>query len=182
MNERLLNELIDTHARGLGWQGWRVSSDKEIIGLSFPTVFVGGIGLASSNNVSFSVIPGGTIIVVPSLCVNVESRVILPDLKLLFNFQQEFRFYEDSTNNFLAQPSDWKIHPIASDATNGKYYYRIDLGFPCVFSVKQDTKVRVHSIFDTSGSPTLFSLTCWGTALLLSPLKKTATNPIPLTP
>lgn len=165
--DRLLNELIDFHAKQHGWtNGWLVTGEKEIIILNVAGTVFGGIGAAGPSTINLAPVAGPSIIVITSLNLTVQLNAII-NTNFIYGYNRLVKIlkgqYSATNNNILAQPSDFEARPLFTNGTN--WYYQFVLKTPEVFFLDALSVVgatALHSNPDTS------TLSGWGKAIIIS--------------
>ncbi len=166
MSDRLTNELIDVHARRLGWNRWRVTEDHEIVLLNIASNILGGIGTANGNSITLAKIAGPAIIVIQSLSIEFQLNAITNANKYI-NFNRNVKFLLGPTitgnTNILSQPSDFRHEATFSNGTN--WYYNAILNSPEVFRITSTTQISATAMYS---NPDTVTIGGWGRALVIN--------------
>lgn len=140
MGDRLLNELIESHARQLGWFKWKVSGEREISFFELAGNIVGGIG---GPNLPLAPIPGPAIIVIPSLSLHVQHTSSAEAVYggILVSF-----YRNTATTDIIGRTLSFKTSFIINNGA--AHHYRADLSCPLVF--KHDTTAVIAANCSTA--------------------------------
>jgi hypothetical protein len=138
MTDRLLNQVIDIHARSLQWSRWRVTEKKEIVFFKLAGNIVGGI---TENDFStLATIQGPSIIVVPSMSIHLQHTSSVENVYGAVGI--DFYRYPNRTDR-LAISFNQAVSFITNNGA--AYHYRADMDLPVVFSLPSSGQIGINT-------------------------------------